>query len=77
MKKIPNKEEIQFLDLQNKIFYITAKTFVKTATDEEIENKIKELEEKGYEYNKHIEILLSGDITIPYEFVLLCLLKEK
>ena len=35
-----------------------------------------ELEEKGYEYNDKINLLLEEDIVIPYDFVLYCLMVE-
>ena len=45
-------------------------------TEETKEEKIKELEKVGYEYNKGVHVLLELEDIVPYNFVLYCLLIE-
>ena len=61
---------------QNKYNYLTAKSVVEKMTEKEKTNKIRKLEEKGYEYNPYIEILIEEETIIPYDFILLSLLQE-
>ena len=61
---------------QNKHNQNFAQDVINRSSEEGNNDKIKELEEKGYEYNENIHVLLKQDTIIPYEFVLYCLLIE-
>ena len=63
--------------MQNKLYYTTAVSAIENMTEEEVKNKIKELKKIGYDYNENLEIVIEEDITIPYDFILFCLLIEK
>ena len=62
--------------VQNKHNKTFAQSFIDRLSEEEKEEKIEELEKKGYGYNNGIHILLELETIIPYEFVLYCLLVE-
>jgi hypothetical protein len=61
---------------QNTINNTHAESVVERFSEEEKKEKIKELEEIGYEYNSGIHVLIEMDTIIPYDFVLYCLLME-
>jgi hypothetical protein len=51
-------------------------SIIEKMSDEEKEHKIKELCAEGYEYNEFIHILIKEGKSIPYNFIMLCLLVE-
>lgn len=62
--------------LQNRCNESVAISIIARMSDEDISEKMKELGKKGYEYNRGIDVLISLDTTIPYDFILYCLLVE-
>lgn len=62
--------------LQNKHYKTVAESEINRMSYWKKKSQLRQLKEKGYEYNENLYILLDMDTEIPYEFVLFCLLKE-
>ena len=60
--------------LQNKSNELFVKSQIEKMTKLEKEEKIKELEKIGYEYNNGIHVILDMKTIIPIDFLLYCLL---
>jgi len=62
--------------LQNETFFNHAKLEIKRMSKEVKIKMSEELQKVGYDYNERIDVLVQGDVIIPYDFVLFCLLTE-
>ena len=76
-KKEKQKAKVSKGKLQNRLHKATAKQIISSMSFSQMEEKIKELSQQGYEYNENFEILLEQNIGLPYNFILFCMLVKK
>jgi hypothetical protein len=61
---------------QNKHNYTTAQSFIAGMSDKEKIESVARLEKDGYECNSYVKLLLEEPLVLPYNFLMLNLLKD-